>query len=317
MSSIAVLVLSAKVRPEKIRDFFEWQLQYSKAVTVFPGFSSSDVIPPAEEKSTDWTMILNFRSDKELAAWKEAPQSHQLADAARIFLDNSRLEEKVPASAPGDAPGTYVTEAIFSSIKPGMENTYREWTFRIQAAQAKYPGYRGMYLQAPASSQGHHWTTLLRYASAQELEAWMTSAERAELLKESKGFIDNEESMRFGTAFPGWIPVPSHHGKNAPPWKIALLVLLGLFPVVMLEIKFLSPLLAPLGWGVSATTFIGNALSVAVTSFYTVPASIRWFNWWLFPDQQKAGAVSLQGLAVLAVLFALEIVFFSWLLSGA
>lgn len=313
MRSIAVLVISAKVSPQKIKDFFDWQLAYSKAVAAFPGFSSSDVIPPAQEQGTEWTVILNFHSHQELTAWRENPASRQLTEAAHVFLDNSRLEEKIAVSTPSDAPGTCVTEAIFSAVKPGMEDAYRAWTFRIQAAQAKYPGYRGTYLQAPTSSQGRHWTTLLRYASTQELEAWMTSAERADLLQESKDFIENEESMRFGTAFPGWIPVPPQNGQSAPPWKIALLVLLGLFPVVMLEIKFLSPWLAPLGLGVSTSTFIGNAISVAITSFCTVPASIKWFDWWLFPKQDKAGLVTLQGLAILVVLFVLEILFFAWL----
>ena len=67
-------------------------------------------------------------------------------------------------------------------------------------------------------------------------------------------------------------------GKGPPNWKTAMLVLLGLFPVVMLELKFLSPKLSLLGIHASLATFIGNSISVAVTSFFTMPWCVRWFG---------------------------------------
>ena len=48
-----------------------------------------------------------------------------------------------------------------------MADRYREWAARIQAAQAKYSGYRGMYLQPPAGGGDGHWTSILRYDSAE------------------------------------------------------------------------------------------------------------------------------------------------------
>lgn len=313
MSTATVLILSVSVRPGLEKAFFEWQLEYHKAIGSFPGFSSSDVIPPPNDASNDWTIVLNFPSSKDLTDWKDSLQSKKLTEAAQLFLNGCNLEQHVSEVAANEAMGNFVTEAIFSSVKPGMEEAYREWTFKIQAAQAKYPGYRGTYLQPPATNRGRNWTTLLRYASAGELERWMSSSERAQLLKESKPFIDNEEYMRFGTSFPGWVPVRQKDGETVSAWKIALLVLLGLFPVVMLEIGFLSPQLSKLHWNVSVETFIGNALSVAITSFITVPMCIKWFDWWLFPQKEKSASIKVKGVLVLAALFALEIVFFAWL----
>ena len=104
------------------------------------------------------------------------------------------------------------------------------------------------------------------------------------------------------------MPVDPVTGKGPPDWKTALLVLLGLFPVVMLEMKFLSPVLT--GWGLHASlaTFIGNCGSVALTSFATMPLFVRGFGWWLFP-KDGAGATA-RGVAILIVLFALEVAAF-------
>ena len=125
-----------------------------------------------------------------------------------------------------------------------------------------------MYLQPPGSN-GSHWTTMLRFDTTEHLEGWLAAPEREKLLHESKAFIEKEELMRLATSFPGWVPINPLTGKGPPDWKTALLVLLGLYPIVVLELRFLNPLL--LGFNSSLATFIGNTLSVAGTTFITMP----------------------------------------------
>ena len=101
-----------------------------------------------------------------------------------------------------------------------------------------------MYLQPPTFTEGH-WTTLLRFDTAAHLEAWLAAPERTKLLQESKAFIENEELMRLATSFPGWVPINPVTGKGPPDWKTALLILLGLYPIVVIELRFLNPILRP------------------------------------------------------------------------
>ena len=201
------------------------------------------MIPPASGKPGDqWTIILNFDSEDSLDAWQKSTERGQILGQVAPLLEGGDFGETIKTDASGEAPGGNVTEVIFSKIRPGMADRYRAWVERIQAAQARYPGYRGMYLQPPpAGREDGHWTTILRYDTAAHLEAWMNAPERRELLAESEAFIESEELMRLATAFPGWVPIDPMTGKGPPNWKTAMLVLLGLFPVVMLELKFLSP----------------------------------------------------------------------------
>jgi antibiotic biosynthesis monooxygenase (ABM) superfamily enzyme len=192
-------------------------------------------------------------------------------------------------------------------VKPGMEDVYRAWAARIQQAQSQYPGYRGMYLQPPAFNGGH-WTTLLRFDTTEHLEAWLAAPERAKLLQESKAFIENEELMRLATSFPGWVPINPVTGKGPPDWKTALLILLGLYPIVVIELRFLNPILR--GLDSSFATFIGNAISVAGTTFITMPLFVRAFGWWLFVDENSSKRTTPAGLAILVGLFAAEVAFF-------
>jgi antibiotic biosynthesis monooxygenase (ABM) superfamily enzyme len=309
MSGHAVLIATAKVRPGSEPAFSAWQAKHAAIISKFSGFVSSDIVPPASGNPADqWTIILNFETHGSLTAWQTSPERGQILAEIVPLLEGGDFGETIKTDGSGEAPGGNVTEVIFSKIRPGMADQYREWTQRIQAAQAKYPGYRGTYLQPPpAGKENGHWTTILRYDNAAHLEAWMNAPERKALLDEAKSFVESEELMRLATAFPGWVPLDPMTGKGPPNWKTAMLVLLGLFPVIMLELKFLSPILHGLGLHASLATFIGNCLSVALTSFLTMPLFVRWFGWWLFPEPGKEKASTLRGTNLITLLYAAEV----------
>ena len=141
----------------------------------------------------------------------------------------------------------------------------------------------------------------------------MNAPERKKLLAETRDFIESEELMRLATAFPGWVPIDPMTGQGPPNWKAALLVLLGLFPIVMLELRFLNPILGQLGLHASLATFIGNAVSVALTSFLTMPLCVRVFGWWLFPKADPSGA-TFRGVVFICLLYVVEVAALWWLL---
>lgn len=315
MSEPAALIATARVRAGKEDAFSAWQARHDSVISAFPGYLSSDMVPPSGGRPGEpWTIILNFESEAQLKTWQESAERGQVLGELVPLVEGGNFGETVKVGSSAEAPGAEVTEVIFSKVKPGKATQYREWAGRIQAAQAKYPGYRGMYLQPPPSgTDDGHWTSILRFDSAAHLEAWMNAPERKTLLAETKEFIENEQLMRLATAFPGWVPIDPMTGEGPPNWKTAMLVLLGLFPIVMLELKFLSPVLGGLGLHASLATFIGNALSVALTSFFTMPWSVRGFGWWLFPKADSA-ATTTRGVLILAGLYGLEILALWWLL---
>jgi hypothetical protein len=87
-------------------------------------------------------------------------------------------------------------------------------------------------------------------------------------------------------------------------WKTACLVLLTLFPVVMLELKFLNPHLH--GLPPALATFTGNAISVLLTTWPLMPLAIRFFRPWLFPEGQPRALVLAMPFVLLGC-YALEI----------
>jgi uncharacterized protein len=307
MSTPAFIIATANVRPGMDAEFTAWKAHHDLVIGKFPGFISSDIIPPTRPDSNEWTIILNFQSNEDLVVWQKSKERAEIiAEGVPIFAGGN-FREVVQIGESEDRPNSDVTEVIFSKIKPGNEDTYREWAARMQSAQARYPGYKGTFLQPP-DEKGGFWTTIMRFDSAAHLERWMNSPERKEMLTESKAFIEHEQLTRLATSFPGWFPTDPKTGKGPPNWKAGMLVLLGLFPIVMLESLFLSPRLARLNF--SLALFIGNTISVALTTYVTMPLFVKALDWWLLPGPDAPKSVHWKGTLLIFTLYAISVAIF-------
>lgn len=268
----------------------------------YEGFWSGEIVPPFEDESGNWRLVQRFRTPAQASAWSAAEARKQLIGQFPRS-DNGSSLNVTESIIEKDQSG--VATAIVTDVKPGMEEDYFAWEEKIQLAQARHPGYRGVYLQPPAPGRQGQWATLLRFESPDALTNWFDSAERQSLLNESQKFVKATHFRPISNSFPGWVPLDSSTGQPPPNWKTALLVLLGLFPVVMLEIRFVAPLLKELNSSVSS--FISLVGSVLGTTWGTMPLFIRAFGWWLFPKEGAAQKVNLVGTAAVALLLLFEI----------
>ena len=82
-----------------------------------------------------------------------------------------------------------------------------------------------------------------------------------------------------------------------PPWKMALVVVLGLYPTVMLLTLFPGPYLRPLGLAVSM--LIGNALSVSILQWVVMPALNILSAPWLAAQGESKRTLNRAGVAVI------------------
>ncbi|MFM7674160.1 MAG: antibiotic biosynthesis monooxygenase [Synechococcus sp.] len=308
MADSVTLISAALVRSGMGEALAAWHARQADALSRQDGFISTNLIPPrpgAAERR--WCTEITFASAACLEAWQASSPCRRLLEEAVPLLEGGAFQQHLAEDRADPERRTDVTEVIFSKVKAGMEDQFRQWAQRIQAAQALYPGYLGMYLQPPAAGGEGHWITILRYDSAPHLEAWMNSSQRAALLEESRAFMEREELMRLSTSFPGWVPIDPVSGQAPPDWKTAMLVLLGLYPIVMLQLRLLNPVLAAARIPPAAGTFLANGISVALTSFLTMPFFVRRFDWWLFPALGSPRAITRRGVRLLALQYLLEI----------
>ena len=303
-SSPNAAILQAKfhLRSGFENEFAAWQAEVLTRAAGFTGFLNSEITPCRDASS--WAVMLRFASTGHLDTWRESETwRHLLAEAQSLIAEKSSIEIEVKETEP-DAG---VIEVIVTKVKAGKEAAYREWETKIQQAQSKFPGYCGSYIQPPLAGE-LGWTTLMRFDTAEHLNKWLKSPERAALLSEVEPLIDYAHLQRMETSFPGWFPTDPKTGQGPPNWKAAMLVLLGLFPIVMLESLFLSPRLATLNF--SLALFIGNTISVALTTWLTMPVFIKALDWWLFPKPDAPKSVHWKGTLLIFALYALSVAIF-------
>ena len=308
----AALVVKLRLRPGANEEFSSWHAKMTAAPAGTTGFVSAEVDAPAASDSGEWSVIQRFRNTGSLKVWRASEQYRRLIEEAKSLVDQSDSGALHEGEIAGDVRDNVVTEVVTTYVRPGKERGYREWAERIHREEARFPGYRGGFLRPPASENQHHWTTLVRFATPEQLDAWLDSGVRRELLREHELLAQSWEHHRLPSSFAGWFHPDVASGESPKSWKQSMLVVLMLFPIVMLEMKFLGPLLG--GINPSPATFIGNVISVFLLAWPFMPIAIAVMSWWLLPRKDAPKWVNPAGIALLIALYALEITGLSYLL---
>ena len=298
----AILSLKIKLKPLQNSLFADWQAKLNNVLIAQPGFVSLEFISPSKN-TEEWIVTQRFADFKQADDWK--------LSSAYIDLKNELQNLSIPRGIKEDLSEGFssidngVTEVIVAEVLQDKEDMYREWSSKIHALEAKFPGFRGTYVQSPSEIQGKYWLTLLQFDTMDNLDRWLNSSEREKLLAESASMISYLETHRVISPYAGWFSSIVKTGEVPPAWKQAMIVLLVLFPIVMLEILYLNPRLTHLN--LSLSTFIGNVLSVALLTFPMMPIAIYFLKWWLMPQSKYSKTFTAIGTLLLLALYLLEI----------
>ncbi len=308
--NVATAVTTVQVRQGEEGAFAGWLTEMNKTIATFPGYISAVVIPPAPPAQQDWVMVQRFQTLKQLGAWLDSNERRSLLDKTASLLVDEGTTNVIEGASTERSPQDMVTEIITVSVKPGMEEAYHAWVDSIRQMEARFPGYQGLQLQPPIPGVQTDWVSLLRFDTSEHLNAWLESDARRDALQEVEPFIDKRE-QQIATSFSGWFTFGDAPDQVPPNWKQSMIVLLMLYPIVMLELLYLNPLLKSLG--MAEATFIGNLLSVAALGYLLVPPANRVFDWWLRPTPYGPRWMTAAGVALIVSLYALSVVVFAWI----
>ena len=213
----------------------------------------------------------------------------------------------------GRAPAP-VSAVISTRVKPGKETEYIAWERKIAAAQSKAPGLQGYRFEPPVPGVQDDFVAILRFDSEANMQAWLDSPERKRLVEEAAPLTEEFHSRLTRTGFEQWFRDDA--GESAAPlpvWKMNMIVLLLLYPIVFLwGVCVGTPLLdKALHLPFAVNLFIGNIFSVGLTGFLVPWTANHPLAWWLRPSNPKqATGVHLLGAAIVCAIYAASIVVF-------
>jgi len=198
--------------------------------------------------------------------------------------------------------GARASSVIVQRVAPERVEHFQELQREINAAAKACPGYQAIDVYPPFDPQQIEWVVVIHFDSHEHLQRWLDSPVRAEWVKRLRREIGDFRLKTLPSGFGAWFAgmVNGSETPLPPRWKMALTILLTLYPTVMLLTVFVGPHINPLGLAVSMV--ISNALSVSTLQWIVQPALNPLLGPWLRANDKQERAYSLSMLAVLLLL---------------
>ena len=307
------IVTQTSVRQGCAEDFARWQGETSTIVATFPNFIEQRLLPPNPPLQVDWVILQRFETLAGAQAWLASPQRQKRVEGVGPLLvgrDDVHLVQD-DASAARISP---VSAVISTRVKPGMEAEYRKWERKVAAAQSRAPGLQGYRFEPAVPGVQEDCVAILRFDSQANLDAWLNSVERKKLVEEAAPLTVEFHTRLAQSGFEQWFRDAAPAG--GPPlaaWKMNMIVLLTLYPVVFLwSVWFGMPILATkLQMNFPLALFIGNVFSVSATAFLVPWTAKHVLAWWFASSPGSQSRTSALGAATVLAAYA-AMVFVFW-----
>jgi uncharacterized protein len=304
------IVTQTCVKPESAEAFARWQGETSTVITNFPGFIEQRLMPPKPPLQIDWVILQRFANRDDAQRWLASTERQVRIDGIAHMLvgrDDVHIMQD-EASGARSAP---VSAVISTRVKPGKETEYRAWERKIAAAQSKARGLQGYRFEPAVPGVQEDHVAILRFDSEENLNAWLASPERRKLVEEAEPLTEEFHTRMVRSGFEQWFHEGGAGAALLPVWKMDMLVLLMLYPIVFLFGVFVAtPLFSnKLALPFAISLFLGNIVSVGLTGFL-VPWVANHFGWWLQPKGPRPLRTHLLGTSIILALYAVMVVAF-------
>ncbi|QKZ06868.1 antibiotic biosynthesis monooxygenase [Pseudomonas eucalypticola] len=176
-----------------------------------------------------------------------------------------------------------VTLLVRHRISKGQEQRYEEWLRRIIGTARGYPGHLGIDVMRGHSQGLQLFTSVLRFAGTEQLQAWLDSGDRKRLVEEARPMLADGDQTEINNDREFWF-TPVEAGNAPPPrWKQACVTFMVILPLSFLVPWLWGPVFKLLPWlGSYAAANTVITLSVVLLVVYVfMPRATRWLSGWL------------------------------------
>lgn len=174
-----------------------------------------------------------------------------------------------------------MTVTIARRIAPGREGDFADWSARLTAAAARFPGFLGAGNLRP-DRVGEPWHVVYRFASADQLRAWERSPERARLLAAGEDLVRSTD-VQHVTGLETWFALPGRTAPAPPKWKMFVVSLTGIYLLQLV----LNVAAEPAGLWLPLRVFLIAAAVTAAMTWVVMPRVARLLQNWLYAPRRR------------------------------
>lgn len=178
-----------------------------------------------------------------------------------------------------------VTTSVTRHVDPSRSSEMLAWVQAGTSLAERFEGFLGSGWVRP-SEESSEWHMLYRFASADALEVWEASPQRAWWLEAAQGRIEASNVER-RTGIEGWFDEPSAvealsaAAPSAPPrWKQMVTIFLVFFPLSLAANFLLSH--SPVShWVLPLRVLLTVLVMTPLMTYVFLPWITRKMAWWL------------------------------------
>ncbi len=136
-----------------------------------------------------------------------------------------------------------VTVVVTWHVRPGHEGEFDAWFREVSAAALRFPGHLGLNVVHHDARESEY-VIVFRFDTDEHLAAWMNSDVRRDFLIKAEQFREEQPTYHVERGLEYWFETA---GTKAPPrWKMAIVTVVGVWPVSILVSNVLAPLIGGL-----------------------------------------------------------------------
>lgn len=179
-----------------------------------------------------------------------------------------------------------VTVVISRRVKPGCEKAFEKFISGITAAAMTFEGHLGANVFRPSSPKDHEYQIIFKFDRASNLRIWEESECRRQWLARAESLRLEPAKIRVITGLETWFTLPSPKPIVPPPrYKMAVITLLALFPLIQLANLILVPIFKPLPPLLSS--LIITVIIILLMTYVVMPRMTKLFSRWLYPKKRS------------------------------
>lgn len=202
-----------------------------------------------------------------------------------------------PSAVPLESADSSVTWVVSHHVRMDRADRFEVWLRGISDEVSRFPGWRGATVLRPPSLKGpsSDYVLVARFDSAEDLRRWENSAERAHWLHLLEPLVTGLPTTRSASGLETWFQLAGETVVVPPPkWKMAILVLVAIFPLVVVVTLGLGAFAGgrpyvglPVTFGAPyvVRTLLTSVILVILMTWVVMPGLSHLARRWLYPNR--------------------------------
>ncbi len=223
----------------------------------------------------------------------------------------------MPTTLPAQDEVFYSSAVTEHIVPKDKQLDFRHWYQTLTHTMEQAEGYVRVDLHSPLACENDviKWYSIIHFDSQTHLDNWLNSSDREELMKAGQEYFETYRFKSFTTGAEGWF---SHETgeevTNLGPsaWKEALIVVLGLYPVVILQSKLFEHFGIMQSWSYANSMLVNLCITTIILTWFVMPRITQPLEFWLRPAYAFSETKKeLMGVALIAVVMIAMVLLFN------